>query len=137
MMTGSFTKLCLAVLIVGGFWGCTSVKSPSNSPNEEEWISLFNGENLEGWDIKIAGRDLNDNHLNTFRVEDGMLRIAYDEYDNFGTWFGHLYYEQPFSYYRLKFSYRFVGEQTPGGSGLEQPQQWGDVAFTIGQKPGI
>lgn len=95
--------------------GCQPRTTPSD-PNQEEWISLFNGTDLSGWDIKITGRELNDNYLNTFRVEDGMLRIAYDQYENFGTWFGHLYYQQPYSYYRLRFAYRFLGTQTPGGA---------------------
>ncbi|SDM74425.1 protein of unknown function [Catalinimonas alkaloidigena] len=84
--------------------------------SDEEWIQLFNGENLDGWDIKIAGFPLNENFGNTFRVEDGILKVAYDQYDSFGTKYGHLYYEKPYSYYLLRFEYRFVGEQTPGGA---------------------
>ena len=39
--------------------------------NKREWISLFNGKNLEGWKIKVTGHKLNDNYANTFRVEIG------------------------------------------------------------------
>lgn len=98
------------------FFLACSTPTPQADVNEEEWISLFNGKDLTGWDIKITGRPLNDNYLNTFRVEDSMLRISYDEYDQFGTYFGHLYYQKPYSYYKLKFEYRFLGEQTPGGA---------------------
>lgn len=83
---------------------------------KEEWISLFNGVDLEGWDIKIAGYPINENYLETFVVEDSMLRIKYDNYENFGEAYGHLYYKHPYSHYRLQFEYRFVGEQTPGGA---------------------
>ena len=86
-----------------------------NNPDQEDWISLFNGKDLSAWDIKIADRPLNDNYLNTFQVEDGMLRIVYDEYENFDDKYGHMYYKKPFSYYKLRFDYRFVGDQTPGG----------------------
>lgn len=82
----------------------------------KDWIQLFNGKNLDGWDIKIAGQPLNDNYKNTFRVEDGMLRIAYDQYTNFDGKFGHLYYNKPYSYYLLRYQYRFTGNQTPGGA---------------------
>ncbi|TXF90853.1 DUF1080 domain-containing protein [Neolewinella aurantiaca] len=82
----------------------------------ENWIPLFNGKDLEGWDIKIAGKDVNDNFQNTFVWEDDMLRIKYDEYDEFEDLFGHIYYKIPYSYYKLRFDYRFTGEQTPGGS---------------------
>jgi hypothetical protein len=86
---------------------------PANS--REEWIPLFNGKDLSGWDIKIAGLPLNDNYKNTFRVENGILRIAYDQYKTFEGKYGHIYYKTPFSYYRVRFQYRFVGNQTPGG----------------------
>ncbi len=82
----------------------------------KDWIKLFNGKNLDGWDIKIAGQPLNDNYKNTFRVEDGMLRIAYDEYTTFDGKFGHLYYNKPYSYYLLRYQYRFTGNQTAGGA---------------------
>lgn len=81
------------------------------------WIPLFNGRNLDGWKVKIKGFDLGDNHLDTFRVEHGLLRVAYDKYTRFDDKFGHLFYERPFSHYRLRAEYRFVGEQTPGGPG--------------------
>ena len=90
-------------------------KDKSNSNIEENWISLFNGKDLNGWDIKFSGHKLNDNYNNTFQVEDGMIRVVYDEYETFDDKYGHIYYEKPFSYYKIRFDYRFLGEQTPGG----------------------
>ncbi|MEZ4828230.1 MAG: DUF1080 domain-containing protein [Bacteroidia bacterium] len=109
-LSSVFIILCLIAI------SSCSTPSPKSDPDMEEWISLFNGKDLTGWDIKITGRPLNDNFLNTFRVEDSMLRISYDQYENFGTYYGHLYYQKPYSYYKLKFDYRFLGEQTPGGA---------------------
>lgn len=86
-------------------------------PKQGAWISLFNGKNLEGWDIKIAGHELNDNYQNTFVVEDGMIKVQYSGYKDFGGRYGHLFYRKPFSHYRLRVEYRFVGEQAPGGEG--------------------
>ncbi len=83
--------------------------------NHQDWIQLFNGKDLKNWDIKIAGQPLNDNYKNTFRVEKGILRIAYDQYKTFDGKYGHMYYNKPFSYYKVRFTYRFVGEQTPQG----------------------
>ncbi|MDX2248742.1 MAG: DUF1080 domain-containing protein [Bacteroidia bacterium] len=105
-------SVCISLI----FWTSCSTPTPTSNVDEEEWISLFNGIDLTGWDIKITGRPINDNYLNTFRVQDSMLRISYDDYEQFGTYFGHLYYQKPYSYYKLKFEYRFVGEQTPGGA---------------------
>lgn len=82
-----------------------------------EWIQLFNGKDLTGWKVKIKGYELGDNHANTFRVEDGVLKVAYDQYQRFDNKFGHIFYEKPFSHYLLRVEYRFVGKQCPGGAG--------------------
>ena len=85
--------------------------------NAQEWTQLFNGKNLDGWTPKITGYELGDNFENTFRVEDGILKVGYDGYKTFGGKFGHLFYEKPFSNYRLRIEYRFVGDQAPDGPG--------------------
>jgi len=86
-------------------------------PDNEGWIQLFNGKDLKGWDIKIKGCALNDNYKNTFRVEDGLLKVRYDEYEDFDNRFGHIFYRGIFSHYKLRVEYRFVGEQVAGGAG--------------------
>ena len=80
----------------------------------ETWIPLFNGKDLTGWKPKLAGHELGDNFANTFRVEDGVLKVSYDGYETFGGRFGHLFHEREFSHYRLRIEYRFTGEQCPG-----------------------
>ena len=84
---------------------------------EEEWIQLFNGKDLVGWKVKIKGHGLGDNFGKTFGVEDGVIKVRYDQYEKFGGKFGHLFYEKPFSHYIIRCEYRFVGEQCPGGPG--------------------
>ena len=85
-----------------------------NDPDKKEWIQLFNGKNLDGWDIKIAGHALNDNYGNTFRVENGLLKASYDQYGPFENKFGHLFYHEKYSHYVIGVEYRFVGNQTQG-----------------------
>lgn len=113
--------LFFAGLILSLMVACTDTSSNNLSDNSnadsEEWVELFNGENLDGWDFKITGYELNENYANTFRVEDGLMKVRYDEYDQFEGQFGHIFYEEPFSYYRLIVEYRFVGEQAPNGPG--------------------
>ena len=104
--------LLLATLVAVS---CTSTPREPESADEAVWISLFNGENLDGWIPKIAGYALGENYGNTFRVEDGILKVSYDEYGTFGRTFGSLFYDEPFSHYRLQAEYRFVGEQAEGG----------------------
>nr|WP_186758739.1 DUF1080 domain-containing protein [Echinicola salinicaeni] len=84
---------------------------------DQEWQSLFNGENFDKWRIKIAKHELDENYNNTFRIEDGMMKVRYDEYDDFNYQYGHIFYDQSFSAYLLHLEYRFVGEQAPGGEG--------------------
>ena len=78
--------------------------------DKKEWIQLFNGKDINDWIVKIHHHETGDNYGNTFRVEDGIIKIRYDKYDKFNERFGHLYYKKPFSYYHLKFEYRFTGE---------------------------
>ncbi len=87
------------------------------SADQEQWLTLFNGRDLTGWTPKIARHELGDNYGNTFRVEDGLIKVRYDKYRGFDGRFGHLFYKDPFSYYRLVVEYRFVGEQAPGNPG--------------------
>ena len=86
--------------------------------DQEEWIQLFNGKDLDGWIPKVRGHDAGDNFGNTFRVANGAMQVGYEAYgEDFGERFGHIFYERPFSYYRLAVEYRFIGEQAPGGPG--------------------
>ncbi|QDV22275.1 3-keto-disaccharide hydrolase [Aureliella helgolandensis] len=91
----------------------------SQSSNASQWIPLFNGKDLEGWTPKIRYHEAGENFGNTFRVESGLLKVRYDEasYPEFNETFGHLFYKDRFSHYRLKADVRFVGEQCKGGPG--------------------
>lgn len=82
-----------------------------------QWKSLFNGKDIDHWKIKIAKHELDENYGNTFRVEDGMLKVRYDEYTDFDKQYGHIFYDESFSAYLLHLEYRFVGDQAPAGEG--------------------
>jgi len=85
----------------------------SVSADEPKWVSLFNGKDLTGWTIKIAKRPLGENFANTFRVEDGILKVSYDGYDKFDERFGHLFTNLAYSHYILRLEYRFTGTMIP------------------------
>ena len=93
-------------------FGCD--RAQNNDPDREDWIPLFNGRDLNDWTVKISGHDVGVNFANTFRVEDGVLSVRYDGYGDFDDQFGHLFYNQPFSHYKISMEYRFVGDQQPG-----------------------
>ena len=91
--------------------GCLWAAAPA--ADAEDWKPLFNGRDLDGWTVKIRGHGPGDNYADTFRVDDGLLTVSYDGYGDFDTRFGHIFYDQPFSHYRLRLQYRFVGEPAP------------------------
>jgi Domain of Unknown Function (DUF1080) len=96
--------LCAVILL--SLLSCATSKTTADTLT---WVSLFNGKDLKDWIVKIHHHEVGDNYGNTFRVEDGMVKVRYDQYDTFRERFGHLYFKQPYSYYHLKFEYRFVG----------------------------
>jgi hypothetical protein len=88
-----------------------------HAQNHEDWQQLFNGKDLKDWKIKIKGYDLNDNFGNTFSVKDKKIVVKYDAYDKFNFRYGHIFYKNPFSYYRVAVEYRFTGNQANEGEG--------------------
>jgi len=100
---------CLTVLALSAW----AVAAGQNDPDRKEWLQLFNGRDLNDWVIKFAHHDLGENFNDTFRVEDGLLKVRYDKWTTFNREFGHIFYRRPFSYYVLAAEYRFVGEQLP------------------------
>jgi hypothetical protein len=93
-----------------------AVSTQAGQPRAEakDWVQLFNGRNLDDWSIKFAHHDLGVNLNDTFRVEDGLLKVRYDKWKGFTDEFGHIFYREPYSYYLLAAEYRFVGEQVTG-----------------------
>lgn len=94
---------------------CGSERTKEHEQGPDRWISLFNGKNLEGWTPKFTGHEFGENYKNTFRVEEGLLKVSYDQHEKFGGEFGHLFYKDKFSHYKIRVEYRFVGAQLHDG----------------------
>lgn len=107
--------LGLAILAFQSPTPTTHAQKAKNDPDKKEWVQLFNGKDLKDWKVKIRGYALNDNFGNTFRVENGMMKVGYEKYDQYNERFGHIFYKQKFSHYIIATEYRFVGDQCPGG----------------------
>ncbi|WP_417459490.1 3-keto-disaccharide hydrolase [Kordiimonas sp.] len=105
-------------LVLGSVLGSLlAAQNTAAHADDAGWQALFNGKDLSGWQMKFAGRPLGENYKNTFRVEDGVIRANYDDYQAFEGRFGHLFWQTPYSNYRLRFEYRFTGHQTAGAPG--------------------
>jgi Domain of Unknown Function (DUF1080) len=103
-------KRALVGLVLPFLLLASSCAITKKNPDRQEWLSLFNGKDINDWIVKIYHHEVGDNYGNTFRVEDGMVKVRYDQYDKFNNRFGHLYYKVPYSYYHLVVEYRFTGE---------------------------
>ncbi len=113
----------LPLLLIPLLWNCTTDEPSASStaevvvPQAPEWVSLFNGEDLDGWQVKFTGQELGVNYLDTFRVRDGALCVDYSNWEGFAGEFGHIFFDGDFCNYRVRFEYRFTGDQVPGGPG--------------------
>jgi len=83
--------------------------APATMPSGEGWFALFNGKNLDGWTVKAAQHPIAVNHLDVFRVEDGIIKVSYDKYKEFDQQFAHLYTNSPYSRYVLRLEYLHTG----------------------------
>jgi len=141
---------------------CVSMSALAAPATESgEWHPLFNGHDLAGWTVKINKHPLGDNFADTFRVEDGVIKVNYDRYGKFDEQFGHLYSNQAYSNYILRLEYRITGtpvadsppwakfnsgvmihSQSPMSIGLNQPWpasmefQFLSVGTTAGRQTG-
>ena len=59
----SFFNLLLLTFILSSCLNCKK-NDAHKIESEKEWISIFNGKNLEDWIVKINGHKLGDNYLN-------------------------------------------------------------------------
>ena len=98
----------------GGAVMSSGPRASVSSAPRADWVQMFNGRDLSGWDVKFAKHELNDNFNDTFRVEEGLLKVRYDKYTGWNGEWGHIFYKEPFSYYLVAAEYRFVGKQVVG-----------------------
>lgn len=108
-MKSQTTLVLRSSLIIFAVVTATAAFAAETEADSGGWHSLFNGRNLDGWTIKIAQHTLGENYADTFRVEDGMIKVAYDKYGKFDQQFGHLYTDSPYSHYVLQLEYLLTG----------------------------
>lgn len=106
-----FFALTGAIAVLGG----CAVATPST--DIPEWERIFDGTTLDGWTPKIAGQEFGQDITGLFRVEDGTLLVSYPEDAVFEGAFGHLFFDEALTDYRLRLEYKFTGEQVENGPG--------------------
>ncbi|HEX2855772.1 MAG TPA: DUF1080 domain-containing protein [Opitutaceae bacterium] len=103
-------KPAFLAFVFAALTGALNLFAAEQPVADSDWISLFNGRDLTGWTMKFAKHPMGENYADTFRVEDGVIKVAYDKYDKFDQQFGHLYSNLPYSHYVLRLEYRFTGK---------------------------
>lgn len=109
-----FTVPDMRYLLVFFCFILLSCNSSKESSKSDEWIQLFNGKDIDDWIVKVHHHDVGVNFGNTFRVEDGIIKVRYDQYGDFNDQFSHLFYKTPYSNFHLKLEYHFTGELQKG-----------------------
>lgn len=105
-------KFIKLIIIALGLVACASGNKKKSTTGE--WVELFNGRDITDWIVKVHHHDVGVNFGNTFRVEDGKIKVSYDQYGDFNDQFAHLYYKKPYSHFHLVVEYHFTGELQQG-----------------------
>ncbi|WP_303319217.1 DUF1080 domain-containing protein [Flavivirga abyssicola] len=116
-MRNNYSRLVYVIIVLLLISCKENTNKVETTETTEKWISLFNGKDLNDWTVKIKGHPVGDNYKNTFIAENGCLKVNYNAYDDtFNSLFGHIYYNKPFSNYKLRLQYRFTGKQLSDGA---------------------
>lgn len=79
--------------------------------SENPWQSLFNGENLDGWDLFIDGQELNNDPENFVQVRDRIIHLYRDTDPEAEVPFGYLRTTATYSSYHFKVDYRWLAKK--------------------------
>lgn len=95
----------LIALIAASITASAGVAKPAPAP---KWHRIFDGRSLRNWTPKIVGQAAGQDMRKTFVVRNGAVRVSYAGYDRFDNKFGHLFYDKPLKFFRLRLRYRFL-----------------------------
>lgn len=108
MKFNTLSSLFLSLLLLSSTISCSSTDK-KETPSESEWITLFNGENFDGW------KEYNSDTINPkWKVEDGMIIVSREgDAIRKNTGFGRsIITTQTFGNFELQLDYKM----SPGGN---------------------
>ncbi len=76
-----------------------------------QWRDLFNGKDLQNWQITIAGQEPGKDPDQLVQVRDGNIHMYADTDENANVPFGVIVHEEEFSHYHLSLEYRWTGKK--------------------------
>lgn len=79
----------------------------NSAENGSNWITLFNGKNLDGWSIQLRDQDKNEDPNHLVQVDHGVLHFYKDAQAGSEQPFGYLATAKEYSSYRLRLEYKW------------------------------
>lgn len=97
---GRIVQIGIVLILLSGTYSCKNTKP---TVTENATVSLFNGENLDGWYTFIKDRGRNEDPKNVFSIENGLLRITGEEWGCITT-------NEEFENYHLVTEFKWAGK---------------------------
>jgi len=97
---------CILVLSTG-LMGFVVQETPSAETEDDGWIELFNGQNLDGWYTFLKPHGKDKDPENVFTVNNGEIHIYKQHEDGAEVPMGFFATRTEYSHYHLRFQYRW------------------------------
>jgi hypothetical protein len=99
-------NICLSLLLFSVVVSAAETAGPPEGKSEQGWKPLFNGKNLEGWDIVLKNaRSEDPDHL--VQVHEGAAHMYRDAAPDSAQAFGYIVTRSEYSHYHLRFEYKW------------------------------
>lgn len=113
-------RLCAAAAMIIGLSSSSALgveadarATPAPAVPGEKWQPLFNGRNLDGWYVLLAGKKKNEDPDQVYQVSDGTVHVFKDTPLGTHTPIGVLVTNKEYSQYRLRFQYKWGEKRFP------------------------
>lgn len=104
------------ILLLLAITGCGQTKN-DNTELDKGFVSLFNGKDLNNWDLKVKSGDVQE-AAKVFQVDNGVVHVFKDHPDNYNlnmgnyTTHGMMYTKQKYSRFIFRFEYKWGTKKT-------------------------
>ncbi|TYA92339.1 3-keto-disaccharide hydrolase [Seonamhaeicola marinus] len=122
-------KIVLLLLLVLTIQSCKSNNEKPTENDSAEWVSLFNGKNLEGWEVNCVEQD---KHYDFFKVIDGAIVINSIGVKNHDYMW--LATKKEYGNFELTLQFQTFKEST-GNSGIQIRSRYDHTAQANKKKP--
>lgn len=103
----------LLLLFIACLFSCKNNKTVHTNNESKKWVSLFNGENLEGWEVKCIKED---KHYDFWKVKEGAIIVnSFGFKDHDYMW---LSTKKEYGDFELKLKFQSYKESS-GNSGVQ------------------